>query len=79
MKATDYVRGITTLNEVKKAVSGGTLEHAWASCQAIAAGIVEQLTDHETATKYCGLVSKLLEDLLIEHEEKQAGKRCNHE
>lgn len=46
---------------------------------AIAAGIVEQVTDHETATKYCGLVSKLFEDLLIEHEEKQAGKRCKHE
>lgn len=79
MKATDYVQGVITLNDVKKAVNGKTLGQAWASCQAIAAGIVEQVTDHETATKYCGLVSKLFEDLLIEHEEKQAGKRCNHE
>lgn len=79
MKATEYAQGVITLNDIKEAVNGKTLEHAWASCQAIAAGIVEQVTDHETAMKYCELISKLFEDLLIEHEKKQAGKRYNHE
>lgn len=75
MKATDYVQGVMTLNDIKKAVNGKTLEHAWASCQAIAAGIVEQVTDHETAMKYCEIISKIFEDLLIEHEEKASGEK----
>lgn len=33
MKATDYVQGVMTLNDVKKAVNGKTLGQAWASCQ----------------------------------------------